>query len=150
MTKNWQWRTLICWASPKAIEFDQKKKIFLILPKQRKYMIEVDRMKKNIFNISTTTKIHFSVKFIRSYWIGQVNNPRIFWMNKIGIIEIGILKRLTYVQGFKILHLKIPSLTKNVVLFKSFFYIHLGYSLNLIVGCHCLMSWGAYLHLAEV
>ena len=47
-------------------------------------------------NISTTTKIHFSVKFIRSYWIGQVNNPRIFWMNKIGIIEIVILKRFTF------------------------------------------------------
>ena len=25
-----------------------------------------------------------------------------------------------------------------------------GYSLNFIVGCHCLISWGAYLHLAEV
>ena len=138
MTEKWQRRALICWAWPKAIEFDQKKKIFLILPKRRKYMIEVDRIKKYFFNISTTTKIHFSVKFIRSYWIGQVNNTRIFWMNKIGIIEIGILKIFTCVQGFKILHLKIPLLTKNVILFKSFF----NYSLNLIVGCHCLMSWG--------
>ena len=30
------------------------------------------------------------------------------------------------------------------------FFIHLDYSLNLIVGCPCLISWGAYLRLAEV
>ena len=55
MTEKWQWRTLICWAWPKAIEFDWKKKILLILPQPRKNRIKVDRIMKKKF---TMTKIH--------------------------------------------------------------------------------------------
>ena len=66
MTEKWQRRTLICWAWPKAIEFDRKKKNTLNLTTTTKIHDWSWPNEKNIFNISTTTKINWILNF-RSY-----------------------------------------------------------------------------------